>query len=59
MVNENFCSSKKIGAIFGPFFGPKIGHFRSKIRFLDIFFETAHQIYLKLGQNLATVALNN
>ena len=30
-----------------------------KIRFLDIFFETAHQIFLKLGQNLGTVALNH
>ena len=59
IVNENFCSYKKIGAIFGPFFGPKIGYFRSKIRFLDIFFETAHQICLKLGQKLGTVALNH
>ena len=54
-----FVLPKKSGPFLGPFFGPKIGHFRSKIRFLDIFIETAHQIYLKLGQNLATVALNN
>ena len=33
------------------------GHFRSKIRFSDIFFETAHQICLKLGQKLGTIAL--
>ena len=59
MVNEIFCSDKKIGAIFGPFFGPKFGHFCSKIRFLDIFYETAHQICLKLGQKLGTVALNH
>ena len=59
MVNENFCSDKKIGAIFGPFFGPKFGHFRSKIRFLDIFFENAHQICLKLGQKLWAIALNH
>ena len=30
-----------------------------KIRFLDIFFETAHQICLKIGQNLEIVALNH
>ena len=59
MVNENFCSDKKIGAIFGPFFGPKFGHFCSKIRFSDIFFESAHQICLKLGQKLGTIALNH
>ena len=59
MVNENFCPDKKIWAIFGPFFGPKFGHFRSKIRFSDIFFETAHQICLKLGQKLGTIALNH
>ena len=28
-----------------------------KIRFLDIFFESAHQIWLKLGQKLAKIAL--
>ena len=39
MVNENFCSDKKIGAIFGPFFGPKFCHFCSKIRFSHIFFK--------------------
>ena len=59
MVNDNFCSDKKIGAIFGPFFGPKFGHFCSKIRFSDIFFESAHQICLKLGQKLGTIALNH
>ena len=59
MVNENFCSDKKIGAIFGPFFGPKFGHFCSKIRFSDIFFESAHQIFLKLGQKLGTITLNH
>ena len=59
MVNGIFCSDKKIGAIFGPFFGPKFGHFGSKIRFSDIFFETAHQICLKLGQKLETNGLNH
>ena len=54
-----FCPDKKIWAIFGPFFGPKFGHFCSKIRFSDIFFETTHQICLKLGQKLRTVALNH
>ena len=54
MVNENFCSDKKLEAIFGP---KKFGHFRSKIRFSDIFFKTAHQICLKLGQKLGTIAL--
>ena len=52
-----FC--QKIGAIFGPVFCPKFGHFCSKIKFLDIFFETAHQICLKLGQNLGAIALNH
>ena len=37
----------------------KIAHFRSKIRFSDIFFETAHQICLKLGQKMGTIALNH
>ena len=59
MVNDNFYSDKKIGVIFGPFFGPKFGHFYSKIRFSAIFFETAHQICLKLGQKLGTIALNH
>ena len=49
----------KIGAIFGAFLGPKFGHFRSKIRFSDIFFETARQICLKLAQKLGTIALNH
>ena len=59
VVNENFCSDKKIGAIFGPFFGPKFGHFCSKMRFSDIFFQTAHQICLKLCQILGTIALDH
>ena len=50
---------QKIGAIFGPFFDPKCGYFRSKIRFSDIFFETTHHICLKLGQELVTIALNH
>ena len=46
-------------------FWPKIVNFAilaifsQKIRFLDIFFESAHQICLKLGQKLGTVALNH
>ena len=55
MVNENFCSDKISGAIFWPFFGPKIVHFRYKIRFSDIFLETAH----KICQNLETIALDH
>ena len=39
MVNENFCSGKKIGAIFGPFFGPKSGHFCYKSQVLGHFFQ--------------------
>ena len=58
MVNENFCSDKKIAAIFGLFWS-KIWSFYLKIRFLDIFFESAHQICLKLGQNLGTIALDH
>ena len=50
MGNDNFCSGKKSGPFLDPFFGPKFGHFCSKIRFSDIFFESAHQICLKLGQ---------
>ena len=53
-----FVLTEKSGPFFDPFFGPKFGHFCSKIRFLDIFFETAHQICLKLGQKLGTIALN-
>ena len=59
MVNDNFCSDKKIGAIFGPFFGAKFGHFHSKISFSDILFETAYQICLKLGEKLGKIALNH
>ena len=44
---------------YGPFFGPKFGHFRSKIRFSINSFETAHQNCLKLGQKLGTIALNH
>ena len=54
---KNFVLTKK-QRHFGPFFGPKFGHFRSKIRFSVIFFESAHQISLKLGQKLGTIALN-
>ena len=42
---------------FFTFFGPKFGHFCSKVRFSNIFFKTAHQICLKLGQEPRTVAL--
>ena len=59
MVNESFCSDKKIGAIFYPFLVQNLAIFATKIRFLDIFFETAHQICLKLGQNLGTIALDH
>ena len=36
---------------------PIFAIFSQKIRFSDIFFETAHQICLKLGQKLGTIAL--
>ena len=39
-------------------FLPYLAIFSRKIRFLDIFFEFAHQICLKLGQKLGTVAMN-
>ena len=58
MVNENFCFDKNQGH-FWALVGSQIGHFRSKISFLDIFFKTAHQICLKLVQKLGTVALNH
>ena len=50
--------STKIRPFSGPFW-LKNWPFSLKIRFLDIFFETAHQICLKLGQKLETVALNH
>ena len=59
MVNEDFCSDKKIGAIFYPFLVQNLAIFTKKIRFLNIFFETTHQICLKLGQNVGTIALDH
>ena len=44
---------------FWTLFWSKFGHLCSKIRFLDIFFETAHQICLKLGRKLGTIASNH
>ena len=38
---------------------PIFAIFSLKIRFLDIFFETVHQICLKIGQKLGTAALNH
>ena len=43
----------------GPFFVQNLAIFAQKSWFLDIFFETAHQICLKLGQKLGTSALNH
>ena len=40
-------------------FLPFLAIFSQKIRFLDTFFESAHQICLKLGQKLGTIALNH
>ena len=40
-------------------FLPFLAIFSQKIGFLDIFFESAYQICLKLGQKLGTVALNH
>ena len=37
----------------------RLAIFSQKIRFLDIFFESAHQICLKLDQKLGTIALNH
>ena len=48
-----------MGAIFGPFNGPKFGHFPSKIRFSVLFFKTTYQICLKLGQKRGTIDLNH
>ena len=53
-----FVLTKKSGP-FLDLFWSKIWPFCSKIRFLDIFFETARQICLKLGQKLGTIALNH
>ena len=39
--------------------GQFLAIFSQKIRFLDIFFESAYQICLKFGQKLWTVALNH
>ena len=57
MVNENFCSEKKSAPFLDPFLVQNLAIFATKISFLDIFFETAHRICLKLGQNLGTIAL--
>ena len=40
-------------------FLPFLAIFSQKIGFSDIFFETAHQICLKLGQKLGAIALNH
>ena len=52
--NSCFRDIVQIGQ-FLPFFAI----FSQKIRFLDIFFQFAHQTCLKLGQKLGTVALNH
>ena len=59
MVNENFCYDQKIGAIFKVLFRSKNWQFSLKNQVLDIFFKSAHQICLKLGQKLGAVALNH
>ena len=59
MVNDDFCSDKKIGAIFCLFLVRNLAIFAQKSGFLDIFFETGHQICLKLGQKQGTIALNH
>ena len=53
-----FVLTKNLGH-FWALFWSKIWPFSLKIRFSDIFFETTHQICLKLGQKLGTVALNH
>ena len=54
-----FVLTKKSAPFLNPFFGPKFGHFCSKIRFSVIFFENVHQICLKLGQKQKIFALNH
>ena len=59
MVNENFCIDKKNRGLFCAFLVQSLAIFDQKISFLDIFLETAHQIYRKIGQKLVTVAFNH
>ena len=56
MVNENFCSDKKIGAIFYPFLVQILAIFAQKSGFQT--FSSKPQIFLKLCQKLCTIALN-
>ena len=51
--------TKKLGPFFGPFLVQNLAILAKKIRFSDISFETAHQICLKLGQNLGIIALDH
>ena len=55
MVNEIFCSEKKSGPFLDPFLVRNLAIFAQK----PGFFETVHQICLKLGQKLGTIALNH
>ena len=53
-----FVLTKKSGPFFY-LFCSKIWPFSLKKNILNIFFETAHRICLKLGQNLGTIALDH
>ena len=54
-----FVLTKKSGPFFTLFLSKIWPFLLQKSGFLDIFFETAHRICLKLGQNLGTIALDH
>ena len=54
-----FVLTKKTAPFLDPFLVQNLAIFAQKIKFSVIFFETTHQICLKLGQKLGTVALNH
>ena len=55
---KNFSSEKKLGPFLGPFLVQNLAILAQK-SVLVIFFETAQQNCLKLGQKLGTIALNH
>ena len=59
MVNENFCSDKKIGAIFGPFFWSKIWPFLLKNQFFGNFLRNRTSDLSKTWSETGTFALNH
>ena len=52
-------TNKKQRHFLGPFLVQNLAIFAQKSVFSVIFFETAHQICIKLGQKLGTIALNH